>query len=90
MPDKKPDQMDERAAVIAGNHSAENAECLKKCIAAFGRQCASEARRDAFLEAAKAIDPGSPHPERNPVSDVCASWAKNFKARAAESKEGEG
>ena len=57
MPDKKPDQYDEKAdRFILAQCRVPWGKEWHEVTAAFGRQCAEEARREAFLEAAKILE----------------------------------
>lgn len=82
MADKKQDQYDEMAKGIYFPSYALDAgdiRDIREDIAAFGRQCAQEARAEAFREAAGMLDgeelltPGS----------IRLRWANKMRARAA-------
>ena len=93
MPDKKPDQYQTIAAQLwcLPQHGSKVMDCdFAQSIADALEKCAEEARKEAFLEAAKYIEcQGLPDTYSEPCLIEFAKEIRSM-ARAAESKEGEG
>ena len=90
----KYDEMAEKCnlpACMNPEHHIAGCSCLTEDLAAFGRECAEEARRDAFLEVVTYLS--NFHQNRcHPEDGECACWTehqqKHFQMLARASSSG--